>query len=138
MIIEKEKATILNASGLQLNCIYAFEYNKKDSSGYIENDFAFSSKDAKFLFEQNIRNFWLIGNCNFNNLREFPSDFRWFYDWEFEWEGKIENFGKKRVVCLKKIVDGKLRRILIARGCIKKESIKININMNLIWDNIFR
>ena len=131
MIIEKEKATILDIDGLQLNHTHAFEYNKKNSSGYIENDFAFSSKDTEFLSKHNIKYFWLINNID--NLR----DFRWFYDWDFEWEGKVQNFGKKRVACLKKIVDGKLRRVLIAPDYIKKEPIKINLNMNSIWDNVF-
>ena len=136
MIIEKEKATILNISGLKLNCTYAFEYNKKDSSGYIESDFAFSSKDAEFLLNHNIKYFWLFNQIN--NLREIENGFRWFYDWDFEWEGKVQNFGKTKVACLKKIVDGKLRRILITPDCIRKEPIKINLNMNLIWENIFR
>lgn len=133
MIIEKEKVVILNESGLNLNGTYIFEYNKKDSSGYIENDFAFSSKDVKFLLSHNI---WLLGEIH--NFKTLEDEFHWFYDWEFEWEGKVENFGKKRVICLKKIIDGKLRRILIAPDCIRKEPIKINLNMNLIWDNIFR
>lgn len=133
MIIEKEKAAILNISELILNGTYIFEYNKKDSSGYIENDFAFSSKDTDFLLKHNIKYFWLFNQIN--NFREFTDDFRWFYDWDFEWEGKTQNFGKKRVACLKKIVDGKLRRILITPDYIKKEPIKINLNTNLIWDN---
>ena len=133
MIIEKEKATILNISELILNGTYIFEYNKKDSSGYIENDFAFSSKDTDFLLKRNIKYFWLFNQIN--NFREFTDDFRWFYDWDFEWECKTKNFGKKRVACLKKIVDGKLRRILITPDYIKKEPIKINLNTNLIWDN---
>lgn len=132
MIIEKEKATILSIRGIRLNSTYVFEYNEKDSSGYIESDFAFSSKDTEFFLEHKIKSFWLLNNID--NLR----DFRWFYDWDFEWEGKVQNFGKKRVACLKKIVDGKLRRILIAPDCIRREPIKINLNMNLIWDNVFR
>lgn len=136
MIIEKEKATILNLDGLNLNGTYIFDYNKKDSFGYIENDFAFSSKDNEFLLSHGIKYFWLLSEIH--NLKVFEEDFSWFYDWDFEWEGKVENFGNKRVTCLKKIIDGKLRRILIAPDCIKKELIKITLNMNLIWDNIFR
>lgn len=137
-MIIKDEAFIENPSGIYMNYISAFEYNKKDSTGYLLNDYALSSKDLEYLRKNGVKSFYLLSNVTerwrklgkYELLHNFP----WFYGWEYEWTGKGVYYSDG-VVCLKKYIDGKLRRILMTPGSIKL--INPAEKINNIWVLIF-
>ncbi len=128
---------ILNPGGIYTNCKIAFEYNNKNSNGYFNDNYAFSKEDRAYIRKHSgDTDWWLLSNLTDNWLREGKEEvfenFPWLYGWQYEWSGqKKEQTKIETVVCLRKIVDGKLRRIIMALDSIQFEEIKININP--IW-----
>lgn len=128
---------ILNPGGIYVNCKIAFEYNKKDSSGYLNENYALSKEDKAYIekYSDNM-DWWLLSNLTDRWLREDKVEvfekFPWLYGWQYEWSGqKKEQTKVEIVVCLRKIVDGELRRILMALDSIQFEENEINTNP--IW-----
>lgn len=122
-MIVKDKVVITNPGGIYTNCRIAFRYNEKDSTGYKENDYALSSKDLEYLRKNDVRSFYLLSDVTNKWKRlgehELFDNFPWFYGWEYEWMGKKREDSYDKVVCLKKYVDGELRRIIFDPDFIK-------------------
>lgn len=124
-MIVKDKVVITNPGGIYTNCRVAFEYNKKDSTGYKINDYALSSKDLEYLRKNGINSFYLLSDVTNKwkrlGKRELFYNFPWLYGWEYEWTGRKREDSIEEVVCLRKYVDGELRRIIMDPDFIKFE-----------------
>lgn len=135
----KEKVFIAIPGGIYTTCKAAFKYNKKDSTGYLENSYALSSKDLEYLRRNGVNSFYLLSDVTKNWLGlgkyELFFNFPWLYDWEYEWTGKKRENCNEDVVCLKKYVDGELRRIIVSPDSIK--FINPTWEMNDVWVLIF-
>ena len=128
---------ILNPGGIYTNCKIAFEYNNKNSNGYKNLNYALSKEDRKYIKNHFDGPFQLLSNVTDSWLMEEDKEdvfenFPWLYGWQYEWSGqKKEQKNVEIVVCLRKMVDGELRRILMALDSIQFEETEININP--IW-----